>query len=326
MRWAEQLAGPQEAQRQARVPLTGAIEGGISGGVAGLSSSGAPGSSGGAATGAPGATSGGFTPDALSGTSIQGLTTPPANLGDIAPPGGTGSLGLTNALETGAANANTGLSGPITFSGGSPISAATGPATAAGGAGAAAPSGFWNAASNFVQNPSLSTAGTALSNVPPGLALGAGGLAYDAIKGQQPIPNLSNIESQAQSLAAGGQTLLGPLEGGPLPAGAQSAINQGVQSAQAAIRSKYASMGLSGSPMEQDELNQAQETAIQQQFQVAQQMAGVGAQITGLDISTYNDIINAKLTQDKELQDAIASFAGAAAGGGVNVRIPTGNP
>ena len=80
-------------------------------------------------------------------------------------------------------------------------------------------------------------------------------------------------------------------------------------------------MGLTGSSAEQEALTQAAQQGIEQQFTVAQQMAQTGASLTGLDLSTYQNIMQQQLASDKEFSDAITQFATSLAGGGPKIQI-----
>lgn len=285
----------------------------------------APAPAAGAAGGAGGAAAGAAPGDAFSqipasfgdvygGPGAAAIGTGTSPVSDIAAGAGGGvpqgnlSPGTVSQLVKPSPTA--GLQGPVTFSGGNPVGGPTGPAS---GATPGAP-GFLDSIKAGDIGGAASAAGQGILNH-PGLALSAAGLGFEALKGQPAIPNLSNLQSQADQLAQQGAALRAPLTGAPLPTGAQSAIDQGVQSAQAAIRSHFASAGLSGSSMEASALAQAEEAGVQQRFQVASQMAQQGAQLTGMDLSTYQSIIQATLGQDQQLQNAIANFAGSMAGG-----------
>jgi hypothetical protein len=99
-------------------------------------------------------------------------------------------------------------------------------------------------------------------------------------------------------------------------------VSQGLQSAQAAIKSKYAAMGLSGSTMETQDLNAAQTNASSQAFQMANTLtqtglteAGVSQSDLGGASTIYQAIMNEQLSADEALQKALAQFASAAAFG-----------
>lgn len=180
--------------------------------------------------------------------------------------------------------------------------------------------------------PSLANTGTDLSSILSTLKgygvnpLSAASL-LASIAMKPKIPNQSDITGLAsaiQSNTAGLQGIesadIAAGQTGQLPAGAQTQINQAEQSAEAAIKSKYASMGLSGSTMEQQDLISARNAAVAQQFNEAQTLANQGVQIAGVINSAdatsaqiYETIMNTVLQQDSALQAALANFAGATA-------------
>ncbi len=102
---------------------------------------------------------------------------------------------------------------------------------------------------------------------------------------------------------------------GNLPGPAMSAIQQALRASQAGVRSNYAGLGLTGSSMEQQDLNAASERALAQRFSIGQQMAQ-----TGLNAATnnnyqaaqlYSQIMNALTSRDTQFGNALARFAGA---------------
>lgn len=249
------------------------------------------------AAGIPATTGPSFLQSIGIGAPQQGLNPPIAN---------TGVFGST--VPPNPAQINEGLNGALR--GGN-----TGATESAGG-GATGAGDKSTSLGRFIKNPSLSTAGDVLASNPT-LALGAGGLLYEATRPQPQIPNLGALQSQAAALAQEGAALRAPLTGAPLPTGAQSAIDLGTESAKAAIRSHFAEAGLSGSSMEAAALAEADREAIAQRFQVAQGMAQQGAQLTGLDLGTYQNIIQQTLGRDQQLQNAISNFAASMAGAGL---------
>lgn len=153
------------------------------------------------------------------------------------------------------------------------------------------------------------------------LGLTGASLGYSATQSNQPLPYGDILKANAEKAAALGSQLTDPLTGGPLPAGAQSALDQATASAKASIRSRFASMGMSGSSAERNALAQADSEAVQQRFQIAQQMAQTGFQQAGLSNTIYGNLANAQLQQDNELSDAIAQAAAAFAAPPVSIRL-----
>jgi hypothetical protein len=113
-----------------------------------------------------------------------------------------------------------------------------------------------------------------------------------------------------------------PLITGQLPPGQQAAVSQGLQDAIATIKGRYAAMDLTGSTMEADAIAHAQEQSVIEGVKIEQAMAQTGVQAAssavqalGLESNVYNSIMNAVLSQDQGLANAISGFANAASFG-----------
>lgn len=95
-------------------------------------------------------------------------------------------------------------------------------------------------------------------------------------------------------------------------------ISRMVRNAQAAIRQRYSQMGMSGSSAETADLNAAVEAGVDQQFKIGQQEAQTGlsavAALTGQSAQAYLALLNAATAKNTQLGNALANFAGAAAG------------
>ena len=138
----------------------------------------------------------------------------------------------------------------------------------------------------------------------------------------------TSLLNTGQGIITQGQGLVQPLASGAgpgsLPSGAEAELSQATQSAIATIRSQYASMGLSGSTMEQQAINEVQSNALTQRYNIATQMAqtglneintgeGVTGQGTGAlnsASSIYSNLLNQSLQSDAALQSAVSGFAG----------------
>lgn len=309
-------------------PLTGALTGGI----------------GGAATGALGDLT---TP---SGASASGTTAPGASAASIAPVGGTGGTGDLTAGD-GASGASAAAPVGVPSGGGTnlaslvPAAAGTGPSgltplsaspltsqpitagnlTAApafaGGAGVGGAGGGGSSVDNFFNNPTWGTAGTALEkNALPILA--GGGLLANLVAGSNPTGE-TQLKDQAGALATQGGQLASYLQSGQLPPGAQAGLDEATKSAQAAIRSKYAALGMSGSTAEIQDLNDVTMQASAEKFQIADSLLKTGIQETGLSSSIYENLANFDVQQSGQTGSAIAALAAALSGsaGGLNLRI-----
>ena len=156
------------------------------------------------------------------------------------------------------------------------------------------------------------------------LGLGGLGMAKNLIGG---IPNQGQLKgiagqagAQATALGAQGQGLLGPIEGGPLPGPLEQQVQNGIRDADAATKSRFAKLGLSGSTMETDALNNNQNQAQALRGTLALQLAQAGAQLIslanqdlGIEAGIFTNLMNAQIAQDSALEQSIARFAGSAA-------------
>ncbi len=141
------------------------------------------------------------------------------------------------------------------------------------------------------------------------------------------LPNqgaLKGIAGQAGQMAAAnaaqGQNLMGPIQGGPLPDALEQRVVNNLQSADAATKSRFASLGLSGSTMETDALNHNRNMAQELRGTLALQLAQAGTQLLslanqdlGIESGIFQNLMNAQIAQDNALEQSIANFAGQAA-------------
>lgn len=137
-------------------------------------------------------------------------------------------------------------------------------------------------------------------------------------------PGLEALLAQERGLAGTqqqlGTTLTDPLVTGKLPSGAEQSVTNAINDAITTTKARYANLGLSGSTMEADAVANIQNQATAIRFKIAQEMAQTGIQATsqaagamGLQDTIYTQLMNAQISQDQALQQAIARFAGAAA-------------
>lgn len=137
---------------------------------------------------------------------------------------------------------------------------------------------------------------------------GGGSGAKDALKGL--ADNNAALANRLGGIASAG--FAGDIGGRGL-----NSLNRMVKKAQAAIRQRYSSMGMSGSTAEMQDLNAAAEAGVDLQFKIGQDMARTGlnaiAALTGQSASIYTSLLNAQTAKDSALGNALANFAGALA-------------
>ena len=327
-------------------PLTGALTGGVGGGIAG--SMGGLGGAGGAAPGgAQSAVSAlGPTYDPTQAFTSGGLPNISGDLTQGAPSlGGTsGTIGPTTQLDalgkmaSGAPVSAMGNAPVDTPSGGSifsnlfggngagagdvasvgspavPGTMATGnintPASGLGGAASGGASGA--AGAGGIKNLFSDPLGTIQAN--PGLALAGLGMGYDVLKGNQMPKGYAQLEQQATTLAAEANQLTQGALNNALPPEAQAQLDQAQNSAMQQIRSKYAQMGLSGSSMEAQAQAGVNEAMASQGYSIMQQLMSQGLSAAQAANAALTQIMNANVAQGAATSGAIGNFAGALAG------------
>lgn len=120
------------------------------------------------------------------------------------------------------------------------------------------------------------------------------------------------LQSQAANLNSQGQKLASYLDSGNLPAGVQQSIDQATKQAEAAIKSRYASMGISGSSAEAQDLANARQTAVTQGATIATQLLQQGVSEQNLAAQLYGQLFNQSASQQQlaaQLNESMISNA-----------------
>lgn len=277
---------------------------------------------------------GGSTPLAYSsdsGSTPQLNTSPLSNIaapasGASAAPGGVGGvpdLTSNQPIGPGLTSGNVNAFGGATFdpNTGLPQGGAATPATA----GSAAPASA-GAGGDTSSLKSLSES-VGIKN-PLGAAIGAAGLGYNILQGQQARPSTQNLEQQAAALNSQGQQLLSYLQSGNLPAGLKAQLDQATQAAKARVISNFASQGLSTDPSKNSvlaqQLSQIDQQALISTAQIGQNLMTTGLQESGLSSDLYKTLSQIDQTQTANIGRAIANFASslnAGGGNGINIKL-----
>ena len=167
-------------------------------------------------------------------------------------------------------------------------------ATQAGGEGLASKAGSW-----LAKNP---------MSVLSGL-----GMAYNMMKGNQPPRYSAELQAQAAALQAQGAQLQGYLTSGTLPPGIGSALSGAHDSAAAAIRSRYANMGMAGSSAEMQDLNNLAQTTVSQGADIANKLLATGVSEQQFASGLYQNLMATSMQQDTNMSNAISGFTNAMA-------------
>jgi len=295
-----------------------------------LTSGGGPSADVGGAAAAPADTGGGITADVLSNTPAAPTATSAASLGgaggaipfdstQLDPiPSGTPGLGTGDAPggATGGVIGGSAPGGGITAD--QFVNAASPPSNSGGGgidigrvsSGPTTPgSSLWNDITSGNVGAAAGDIGSVIAKN-PGALLAGGGLLYNLLRNNN-IPGQGELNAQAGQLSAQGAQLSSYLQKGTLPPGVQTSIQTATKAAQAAVRSKYASMGMSGSTAELQEINAVNEAAVSQGVQIAENLLNTGIQESGLAAGIYENLIKINQAQSQATGSAIANFASA---------------
>lgn len=239
---------------------------------------------------------------ASAGSSAATSSTLSSGLGNIT--GGGGSPDLTALPGTFDSTVGGGAS-PIPGLSTAPATAAAAPA--AGSASSGGVSGILNtlgknAVNSVTKNP-LESINSVLGIIQQNQAQGA----------------LNKEVKQAENLITSNNAQASGLESalftGQLPPGAQAAVKQATQAAKAAVRSKYASLGLTGSSMEAQDIANVDQQASSQIFSLASDLYKTGISQSGLSAQLYDAILQAQGGLANESRNALTNYAAAIGGG-----------
>jgi hypothetical protein len=197
---------------------------------------------------------------------------------------------------------------------------------------------------NILSNPANTSSGIAglFANNPnllTTLGLGGAAVGLGLFEQNQPLPYQSNqagiatelnqtagtASGEASTLYDAGVPLVNALASGQLPPGAQAEVQQYLDNVNAATKSRYASLGQTGSTMETDALNTNKTNAQALTSQTLQQMTQQGDQLIqqslqGLSISgglendaanIYGNLMKAQMQQNTNVLTTIGNFASA---------------
>jgi hypothetical protein len=250
--------------------------------------------------------------------SVPGAT---VNQGDPYAPGGTYGPPATSpqtkgmlASIFGGADPNAGLPDHFTSAVGQSAGAAGAPAAAAAG-GAAKPNWLAGLSSDVFGGDPSSTLNTGIGKA-LGVLPAAGVMGAQMLMGQQQPKGYNQLMSQANQAQQEETTLLNEFNSGTLPAWAQQALQSSAASAKAAVQSRYAAMGQSGTASEQQALAQIDMQVATQGGQMLEQLLNAGMQEGQIAGGLYSTLLNNNVKQDTALSSSMGNFASALAGGG----------
>ena len=147
----------------------------------------------------------------------------------------------------------------------------------------------------------------------PTSILSALGMVANLAKGNQPPKYSAELQAQAAALQAQGAQLQGYLTSGTLPPGIGSALQGAHDSAAAAIRSRYANTGMSGSSAEMQDLNNLAQTTVSQGADIANKLLATGVSEQQFASGLYQNLMATAMQQDTNMSNAISGFTNAMA-------------
>ena len=146
--------------------------------------------------------------------------------------------------------------------------------------------------------------------------IAGGGLINSIIGGTGKIPQKGNLENVAGQAMASGQQEVNAANAGQLPPGLESQLDQQMQAQIQAIQAKYAGMGLAGSTMEQQEIQNIQSQNMAAKEQAVQSYLQQGLSTENSAGADYAQIGQLQMAQQKDMATQIQNFLKAMAGGG----------
>lgn len=152
-----------------------------------------------------------------------------------------------------------------------------------------------------------------VKGITPMQALSGAGAIASAVKGNQPLEGENQLKQNAALSGGVAGDLANTLSTGKLPPGAQASIDKQVNDSISSIKSKYAQMGLSGSDMERQAIDQARATGQELAFKYASEATQTGLTALGASDAVYTQIMQNALQKDQGLTDALAKLASSGA-------------
>lgn len=291
-------------------PLIGAATGAGAGLLSGLSST-------------PGTSPTGTSSANITGAPVSAGTSAVGSTAGIAPTPGSTPVDLTSGTDFfgggGTASNAFGISNPaptpgFSTAGGDAFTATTDAGFTGGNA--AQPTGFSGIADKalgFIQKN-------------PAALLGAAPLALSLFGSPQQLPGERALKTAAGEAASQARVLETYQQTGTLPAGLQSAVDRAADRQRAQVRSTYAQLGLSGSTMEAQALNDVAQSSATQMAELAQKLAQQGLSWEQLSAQELDAVLQAQQTQNTAFQNALGNFAIGIAGAapGINKMFGTG--
>jgi hypothetical protein len=147
------------------------------------------------------------------------------------------------------------------------------------------------------------------------LLIGGGGILNSAIRGSGSTPQLGPMKDIAGQTKNAGQQMINAANAGQLPPGQEQQLDQQLAAQIAAIKAKYAGMGLSGSSMEQQDIQGVQAQSQADKQRAVQSYMDAGLKDIGIAGQDYSAIGQLQMKQQEDMAQQIAAFLQAMTGG-----------
>jgi hypothetical protein len=149
----------------------------------------------------------------------------------------------------------------------------------------------------------------------PAMLLNAAPLALQLFGGgQTPLPAERQLQTLATNAGSQGAALTGFATSGTLPAGGQQVVDAQRKANEAKVRSTFGRLGLAGSTMESQALQEAGSQSAGQQFMLSQSFLEPGLRSEAIAAGADEQILRTQLAQDQAFNTSLANFARALGG------------
>jgi hypothetical protein len=141
--------------------------------------------------------------------------------------------------------------------------------------------------------------------------------------GQSPYPAEKSLRTLATNAGSEGAALTGYAASGTLPPGGEAVVDAQRKANEAKVRSTFGRLGLAGSTMESQALEEAGSQASGQRYLLAENLLGAGLTAQQIAAGDYKAVLTAEMSRDAQFSNALATFARGLAGGAGNYNANT---
>ena len=167
--------------------------------------------------------------------------------------------------------------------------------------------------------------GTGMTGMQAGaLGIGGAGLLYNMMQ-KNSVPGEKALTTEANTLGSEATQLQNYVATGTLPPGVNTVLQQVQQGMTQQIKARYASLGMSGSTAEQQDLNNATLQVQSQGATEALNLMNQGVSMANLSSNLLQSLMSTNVQQNNQTVQSIGQLAAALAGGGTTtLKVATG--